>query len=105
MKFCTECGSKIKPSNGVYPKFCAECGHAFGVKEKKKAAIEEVEDEQDIYIQSLDFDFDSEEESVLKIENVMGSSDSSNKNLNRKKSFASIDELRARMKENSIKEA
>ena len=105
MKFCTECCSKIKPSNGVYPKFCAECGHAFGVKEKKKTAIEQVEDVEEMSIQSLDFDFDSQEESVLKIENVMGSSESSNKNLNRKKSFASIDELRASMKENSIEEA
>ena len=32
MKFCTECGSKVKPSNGAYPKFCSECGNAFGAK-------------------------------------------------------------------------
>ena len=35
----------------------------------------------------------------------MGSSDGGAKSLNRKKSFGSIDELRARMRENSIEEA
>ena len=39
MKFCTECGSKVMPSNGAYPKFCGECGHAFGVSKAKKMLL------------------------------------------------------------------
>jgi len=105
MKFCTECGSKVKPSNGAYPKFCSECGNAFGAKAKKVEKEEDLEDIEEVSLQRLEFDFDGQEESILKIENVMGSSNSSNKKMERKKSFGSIDELRARMKQNSIEEA
>jgi hypothetical protein len=106
MKFCTDCGSKVNPSNGTYPKFCAECGNAFGVKNIKKVVYEEPEEIDEMSLQSLDFSFSSEEESILKIENLMGSSENSDsKKLNRAKSFASIEELRTRMKQNSVDEA
>ena len=106
MKFCTDCGSKVKPSNGSYPKFCAECGNAFGVKTIKKEVFEEADEVDEFSLSSLDFDFWNEDDSVLKIENVIGSSESGEpKKISRKTSFASIDELRVRMKQNSIDEA
>jgi hypothetical protein len=68
--------------------------------------FEEADEVDEFSLSSLDFDFSNEDDSVLKIENVIGSSESGEpKKISRKTSFASIDELRVRMKQNSIDEA
>jgi len=107
MKFCIECGSKMLPINGAYPKFCGNCGHAVGAQMLAKEVVEETANEdEDFDIQSLQFDLQvGDEDTIIKADSILGTSDSVNNMGKRSNKIKNLDSLRSRMKQNDRQDA
>jgi DNA-directed RNA polymerase subunit M/transcription elongation factor TFIIS len=106
MKFCIQCGSKLLPMNGAYPKFCGNCGHAVGAQIlAKEDTVEKVDKEDDFEIDALQFDLQVEEDVAIKAENLLGTSDSVSQASRRTNNIRGLDQLRKRMRQNDTQDA
>ena len=106
MKFCIQCGSKLLPMNGAYPKFCGNCGHAVGAQIlAKEDTVEKVDKEDDFEVDTLQFDLQVEEDVAIKAENLLGTSDSVSQASRRTNNIRSLDQLRQRMRQNDTQDA
>ena len=108
MKFCIQCGSKLLPVNGAYPKFCGNCGHAVGAQMLAKEVVEETtqEEDMDFNIQSLQFDLQkSDEDVIIKADSILGTSDSVSSASKRSNKIKDLDSLRSRMRQNDRQDA
>jgi DNA-directed RNA polymerase subunit M/transcription elongation factor TFIIS len=106
MKFCIQCGSKLLPVNGAYPKFCGNCGHAVGAQIlAKKDTVKKIEKEDDFEVDALQFDLQVEEDVAIKAENLLGTSDSVSQASRRTNNITSLEQLRQRMKQNNTQDA
>lgn len=106
MKFCIHCGSKLLPMNGVYPKFCGNCGHAVGAQIlAKENIVEKIDKEDDFEVDALQFDLQVEEDVAIKAENLLGTSDSVSQASRRTNNVKGLEQLRQRMRQNEIQDA